>query len=244
MQYKFAHIYRIPVLGSYQKSFGQSVHLALQLILARHLERSGVRQVSLFDSEPSVQKNSGFTVDLDEAIKIYEESWIDAWYTSRDLHDEYYEEGKKAVKHFIEDCEAHPPKVRALEQGFDWRLGEHSIKGKIDRIDDVDGGIAIIDYKTGEWQEGKKAELTDKEQLWLYQLASEARGLTVKRLAYSFVRSKVMEDVSLLLGEDKVKFQETLMERMDEIIKSSFPATPSMFLCKFCDFKHICEWRK
>lgn len=244
MQYKFAHIYRIPVLGSYQKSFGQSIHLTLQLILARHLERSGVRQVSLFDSVPQIQQTTGFTVSMDEALKIYEESWIDAWYTSRDLHDEYFEEGRKAVKYFVEECTANPPKVRALEQGFDWRLGEHSIKGKIDRIDDVLGGIAIIDYKTGEWQEGKKAELTDKEQLWLYQLASEARGLTVKRLAYSFVRSKVMEDVPLLEGMDKIKFQEALMDRMDEIIKSSFPATPSMFLCKFCDFKHICEYRK
>ncbi len=244
MQYKFAHIYRIPVLGSYQRSFGQSIHLALQLILARHLERSGTKQVSLFEAADMSQKIEGFTVSLDEAMQIYKESWIDAWYTSRDLHDEYFVEGKKAIKHFVEDCAEHPPRVRALEQGFDWRLGEHSIKGKIDRIDDVEGGIAIIDYKTGEWTEGKKAELTDKEQLWLYQLASEARGLTVKRLAYSFVRSNVIDEVPLLEGEDKIKFQETLVDRMDEIMKSSFPATPSMFLCKFCDFKHICEWRK
>ncbi len=111
-------------------------------------------------------------------------------------------------------------------------------------MDEVDGGIGIIDYKTGEWKEGKKAMLTDKEQLWLYQLASEARGLNVKRLAYSYVRSKVIDEVPLLEGEDKVKFQETLIDRMNEIIKSTFPATPSMFLCKFCDFKHICEFRK
>ncbi len=244
MQYKFAHIYKIPVLGSYQKSFGQSIHLTLQLILARHLERSGVRQVSLFENISQNNTVDGFTVGINEALEIYEESWIDAWYTSRDLHDEYFEEGRKAIKSFIEECMAQPPKVRALEQGFDWSLGEHSIKGKIDRIDEVDGGIAIIDYKTGEWQEGKKAELTDKEQLWLYQLASEARGLTVKRLTYFFVRSKVMEDVPLLEGENKIRFQETLINRMDEIIKSSFLATPSVFLCKFCDFKHICEYRK
>ncbi|MFZ6014803.1 MAG: ATP-dependent helicase [Patescibacteria group bacterium] len=244
MQYKFAHIYRIPVLGSYQKSFGQSIHLTLQLILARYMERSGAKQASLFDAPGQNQKQEGFSVSLDEALQIYQENWIDAWYTDRKLHDEYFAEGKAAVKKFVEDCTKHPPKVKALEQGFDWRLGEHSIKGKIDRIDEADGGIAIIDYKTGEWKEGNKAELTDKEQLWLYQLASEARGLKVLRLSYNFVRSNAIEDVPLLKDEEKVKFEETLLQRMDEIFKSSFPATPSMFLCKFCDFKHICEYRK
>lgn len=244
LQYKFAHIYRIPVLGSYQKSFGQSVHLALQLILSKHMERSGTKQVSLFDSSAPAQRSEGFTVSLEEALQIYQESWIDAWYPNRSLHDEYFKEGKEAIKRFILECEKTPPKVRALEQGFDWSLGEHSIKGKIDRIDEVPGGVEIIDYKTGEWKEGKKAELTDKEQLWLYQLASEARGLSVKGLKYNFVRSGVIETVPLLEAEDKVKFQETLLDRMNEIMKSSFPATPSMFLCKFCDFRHICEFRK
>ncbi|MBD3281548.1 AAA family ATPase [Candidatus Uhrbacteria bacterium] len=245
MQYKFAHVYRIPVLGSYQKSFGQSVHLALQVILSRHMERSNVKQESLFEASPAgPDTQSGFKTGLDEALQIYEESWIDAWYMDRKLHDEYYAEGKLAIKKFIEKCQEDPPKVKALEQGFDWNLGEHSIKGKIDRIDELDDGIAIVDYKTGEWKEGKKAELIDKEQLWLYQLASEARGVKVNKLSYDYVRSGVIEEVVLLEGEDKVKFQETLIDRMNEIMKSSFPATPSMFLCKFCDFKHICEYRK
>ncbi len=244
LQYKFAHIYRIPVLGSYQKSFGQSVHLALQIILSKHMERSGTKQVSLFEAPGKTQKQDGFTVSVEEALEIYKESWIDAWYPDRKLHDEYYREGKEAIKRFVAENQKYPPKVKALEQGFDWSLGEHSIKGKIDRIDEVEDGIEIIDYKTGEWKEGKKAELTDKEQLWLYQLASEARGLNVKSLKYNFIRSGVIETVPLLEGEEKIKFQETLLDRMNEIMKSSFPATPSMFLCKFCDFKHICEYRK
>ncbi len=244
MQYKFAHIYKIPVLGSYQKSFGQSVHLALQLILSRQMERSDSKQESLFKVPAAGEVANGFNVSVDEALQIFEESWIDAWYPARKLHDEYYAEGKKAIKRFVENCRRDPPKVKALEQGFNWNLGDHSIKGKIDRIDELDDGIAIIDYKTGEWKENKKAELTDKEQLWLYQLAQEARGDKVNKLAYDFVRSGVVEEVALLEGEDKLKFQEALIDRMNEIMKSSFPATPSMFLCKFCDFKHICEYRK
>jgi DNA helicase-2/ATP-dependent DNA helicase PcrA len=48
LQYKFSHIYRIPILGAYQKSFGQSVHLAFQRMLELHRERSRTVQASLF----------------------------------------------------------------------------------------------------------------------------------------------------------------------------------------------------
>ncbi|MBI4139137.1 ATP-dependent helicase, partial [Candidatus Uhrbacteria bacterium] len=48
LQYKFAHVYRIPILGSFHKSFGQAMHHTLQDILERHRERIASRQIDLF----------------------------------------------------------------------------------------------------------------------------------------------------------------------------------------------------
>ncbi len=254
LQYKFAHVYRIPVLGRHQKSFGQSVHLALQRILKNHQDRTGAKQVSLFvpaDTSHQVS-GTGFTVSEDEAMNIYQESWIDEWYPTREMHDEYYAEGREAIKRMVRAWLKRTPIIKSLEADFDWRIGEHSIKGKIDRMDVLDDGVAIFDYKTGEYKPGQKAAPVDKEQLHLYQLAMEAKGIKVNRLAYLFVRSNLDAEehgcstleVPLLEKEAKLDYEENLKSRMDEILISEFPATPSSFLCAYCDFKNICEFRK
>ncbi len=254
MQYKFAHVYRVPVLGNHHKSFGQSVHLALQQVLKRHIERSGAQQGSLFAAPVAHSATAGgLLVSEDEALEIYKDAWIDEWYQTRAMHDQYYAQGREAVMRMWQSWSRKPPKVKALEGDFDWRLGEHGIKGKIDRMDDLgEGQVAILDYKTSEYKEGEKADALDREQLWLYQMASEARGLKVARLAYLFVRAAAPGsidgcaalDVPLLAEDDKEEFKENLTRRMDEILVSDFPATPSRFLCQFCDFKNICEFRK
>jgi DNA helicase-2/ATP-dependent DNA helicase PcrA len=253
LQYKYAHVYRIPVLGSHQKSFGQSIHLALQQILKRHMERAGAQQGDLF-AAPAVHQptSGGLLVTQDEALDIFKQCWIDEWYPTRKMHDDYLAEGRQAILRLWQAWSIKPPSVKALEADFDWRLGEHSIKGKIDRLDNAgEGSVAILDYKTSEHKEGDKADALDREQLWLYQLAMEAKGLKVARLGYLFVRSSSPDgaecatlDVPLLEGEDKLDLQESLQKRMDEILVSDFPPTPSSFLCQYCDFRNICEHRK
>jgi len=244
LQYKFAHVYRIPILGSFHKSFGQSIHLAFHDILKLHLDRGAAKQTSLFDAAPTEAVTTGFRVTLDEALQIFEDRWIDEWYTNRIEHDKYKKEGREAVRRAWEVWNVTPPPVRALEQSFDWRLGEHSIKGSVDRIDDLpQGGVAIYDYKTGAPKTGDDLERKDKEQLWIYQIAMEERGLDVKKLAYVYVRGGGEADVECLQGEAREAFREDIEARMRDILASRFPPKPSTFTCQFCDFKNICEYR-
>jgi len=243
LQYKFAHIYRIPILGSHQKTFGQCIHVTLQDILKLHMDRGALQQGSLFGVQGSGDMGKGFRVSKDEAIVMFKERWRDEWYPDRKKHDEYYAEGLKAIQAFWEVCFMNVPPVKMLEQPFDWRIGQHSIKGAIDRIDTLpDGSLALYDYKTGQAKE--KLESEDKEQLRIYQLAMEARGERVGKLALIFVRGMVETPVDLLEGEEKLDFAETLQKRMDEILVSDYPANASSFVCRFCDFRNMCEFRK
>lgn len=244
LQYKFAHIYRIPVLGSFQKSFGQSVHLALQRILELQKVRSGSVQVSLFGAEPPAEATpGGFRVTEEEAQRIFEESWIDEWYETRASHDEFFAKGKAAVKRFWQECAVKAPDVVELEKPFTLVLGAHSIKGKIDRIDRLpDGTVAVYDYKTGKAKEKLDAE--DKEQLYLYQVALEEKGMKVGKLAYVFVLDWIESQVEPLQGSAREGFIEKMTERMDAILASDFKAKPDAMSCKYCDFKNICEFRE
>ncbi|MFA5129625.1 MAG: ATP-dependent DNA helicase [Patescibacteria group bacterium] len=287
LQYKFAHLYRIPILGSYQKSFGQSVHLALHDILKLHKDKGRMEQGSFFnhpspqnDPSPAIPfagkgdsvqssevhrelpsprgeglgegrfeggkgRSTPFRVSKQEAEDIYRARWIDEWYPNRSVHDEHFERGMKAIRLFVDECTATPPNVDHLEYPFDWRIGQHSIKGAIDRIDRLpDGSIAIYDYKTGQAKDEERLTSDDKEQLRMYQLAMEERGELVSRLALVYVLEMITTDVEMLEGDAKVKFQEKLLDRMNDVLSSDYRPAPSQFVCRFCDFRNICEHRK
>ena len=109
------------------------------------------------------------------AMEIFDEAWMDEWYDSRTLHDEYRARGKKAIKHFLKACGESVPDVLEVEKDFTLVLGQHSLKGKIDRIDRLpDDRVAVFDYKTGEAK--NKLAPEEKEQLHLYQIALEEKG--------------------------------------------------------------------
>ncbi|MCC6563927.1 UvrD-helicase domain-containing protein [Candidatus Uhrbacteria bacterium] len=245
LQYKFEHIYRIPKFGTYQKSFGQSVHNAYQHILDLHRFRGQTQQGNLFGgtTEPFETTPGGFRVTLDEAYKIYDEAWIDEWYENRGRHDEYKAKGKQAIKNFWQECSVKAPDLFGVELPFTLVLGIHSLMGKIDRIDNLpDGTVAVFDYKTGKAKEELDAE--DKEQLHLYQVALEEKGIKVSRLAYIYVLDWVITDVDLLKEEKREAFLGKVSERMEAITLSDFKPTPEPFTCKYCDFKSICEFKK
>lgn len=243
--YKLEHIYRIPKFGTYQKSFGQSVHNTYQRIVQLHQARGKAEQGSLFGDtvEPFETTQGGFRVSLDEAMAIYEEAWIDEWYESRERHDEYLAKGRDAVKNFWNACAVKAPDIIGVEEPFTLILGLHSLKGKIDRIDrGPDGTVTIVDYKTGQAKEELSAE--DKEQLHLYQVALEERGVKVSAMKYIYVIDWVETDVDVLKEEKREAFLGKLQERMEAIVTSDYKPTPEPFTCKYCDFRNICEFKK
>ncbi|MFA4873334.1 MAG: UvrD-helicase domain-containing protein [Patescibacteria group bacterium] len=116
-----------------------------------------------------------------------------------------------------------------------------TIKGVIDRIDEAEGGVEIIDYKTGR---AKDMDTADKDQLLIYQIAArEVLGLKPMRLTYYYLDEQ--KPVSFLGTEEEIaKIKEKIFKTITEIKSSDFHATPSPNVCKFCDFRGICEFRQ
>jgi DNA helicase-2/ATP-dependent DNA helicase PcrA len=124
---------------------------------------------------------------------------------------------------------------------FNLKIGGNTLYGVIDRIDEKDGGVSIIDYKTGSSKE--KLEAGDKEQLLIYQIAiEELFKLNPKELTYVYLNDgKRMS----FLGSDKEKekLKERIISQIEKIRNSCFEATPG-WQCGFCDFKDICNFAK
>ncbi len=69
----------------------------------------------------------------------------------------------------------------ATEHKFSFKLGEREIRGRIDRIDQLeDGVVRVIDYKTGAPKDRKFAE--ESLQLSIYAMAVAQMNLAPREL--------------------------------------------------------------
>lgn len=226
LQYKFAHIYKIPIRGKAVFSFGRTIHRTL------------FEFVKL-----SVKKQ----VKWKDLIGFYEKEWTGEWYEDRTQRDKYYELGKKCLKNFYSDFKKTKPPILkingapALEQSFRLKIGGYAIIGKIDRIDEKEGKAEIIDYKTGKAKERLKPE--EKQQLIIYQMAAEEIfGLKLEKLTFHYLENG--KKVSFL-GSEKTKKEEKekIISQIKEIKRNKFSPAPG-WQCQWCDFKEICQYAR
>ncbi|MDD5043345.1 MAG: UvrD-helicase domain-containing protein [Patescibacteria group bacterium] len=239
LQYKFAHILRIPVLGKAQFSFGKTMHATLEKFLKLFMERSGAKQKDLFsDSKASGAKS---LPDKEELLKIYQEEWDDSWYNGKAEKEKYRKIGEEILTDFHRILTEKNPRIKFLEQPFNIKFGDFTLKGQIDRIDEVEGGVEIIDYKTGQPKE--KLEANDKRQLLIYQIAAEeVLKLKPQKLTYYYLNAN--KEMSFVGTEkDLIKTREEIISEIEKIKKSDFSPTPELHTCKYCDFKDICEFK-
>lgn len=226
LQYKFAHILKVPVFGKHSLSFGKSMHETLhKFMLEVH------------------NSDNNKIPDKKELLKIYEDTWIDEWYPDKDLKSEYFKKGKQQLLDYHKRIIENPPEIFALEKDFSLKIGGVTIRGRIDRIDRDGDGVEIIDYKTGK----PKTKLTwdEKRQLVLYQLAGEScfsPPLKVAKLTYHYLEDNSC--ISFVATEkDKEKLEQEICSTVEKIGISDFSADPG-FGCQYCDFKDICEFSK
>jgi DNA helicase II / ATP-dependent DNA helicase PcrA len=236
LQYKFAHILKIPSRGRYSFSFGRSMHRALEQFFKQRMRAHGSLQQGLFHDGDNAAKPT-----REALLALYDAAWVSEWYESTRHEEEYKKKGREMLMAFYDRHEEEWPETIAVEQPFTIRIGGDTIKGAIDRIDLVDDGIRIVDYKTGKTPKSERT--VPKAQLLLYQLAAEeTMDRPVKSLVFSYLSDQT--DISFLGSEEDVTaFQEHVRETIAKIKQSDFTPTPSAQVCRNCDFRDICEYK-
>ena len=250
LQYKYAFILKIPAMGKGTISFGRTMHNTLERFFKKMLESKGLYQKNLFASEEK-KETSPTPPSLNKLLSIYEECWIEDWYESKSHQEKYKKKGKEILKKFYKINENCWPKPKFLEKAFNLKIGDYSVRGAIDRIDELESAtsdkqsvttnVEIVDYKTGKVPEDEKK--IDKDQLLIYQIAvEEILGLKPLKLTYYYLDENKKFS---FLGKEKEldKLKEKIKSIIEEIKRSDFRATPSVHKCKYCDFNKICEFR-
>lgn len=180
-----------------------------------------------------------------DALKVYEESWIDAGYASSEEMQEAYGEGREIVIAAIENELGRDPGVKtvAVEKFLKFDLGPFVLIGRVDRIDQhPDGTLEIVDYKSGRMSVSDEDVASDFAMA-CYQLliTKNFPGVPVKATIHALKTRKT--GTASMTKEDLETFELDIRLLGQEILATSIEDHSPRIkeLCNYCDFIQLCS---
>jgi DNA helicase-2/ATP-dependent DNA helicase PcrA len=215
LKYKFARVFRIPSEPTVNQRFGILVHQVLE-----RYHSSGGRT-------------------LDELLGLLEAGWRRGGFGTSDEERQLRIKADTSLRRYHDRTLAEDAEPVWFEKSFQFKLGAHTLRGRVDRVDRLpDGGYELIDYKTG--RPKSAAQLRDDVQLALYAVgAAEAWEVDAPRQSYLYV----LDDAKVPLPSDEVDrgwISDTVFEVADGILGQGFEPTPSYAACSMCDYRIAC----
>ena len=172
----------------------------------------------------------------DETVEIFRREFELAKIEEELQRKLYVRQGSEQLRQFLalralEDA----PQVITTEKTFRFAVEDVMIRGRIDRIDRLEGGgVLVLDYKTGAPRNDYEA--SKSIQLGLYGLAARLEGLAVEKLAFYNLEDNTVAETSRI---DQEKIHSRVLEAAAGINAGEFSPTPG-FHCKNCGYRTLC----
>jgi DNA helicase-2/ATP-dependent DNA helicase PcrA len=220
LKYKFARVFGIPQEPTINQRFGILIHNVLE-----RFHKEGEDQAT--------------EEGLRRLMSLFEAGWRRTGFGSSDDELQFRDRARQAMRLYWERESESEGEPVWLERKFDIRIGEHHVRGRVDRVDRLpDGDYELIDYKTGERK--SEADLESDLQLALYRLAArEAWELEANTGSYYYVldADKVAAPVR---ADDAERVERTVFQVGEGVLGQDFEPRPSPTVCSWCDYRLIC----
>ncbi|HWJ43504.1 MAG TPA: ATP-dependent DNA helicase [Solirubrobacterales bacterium] len=219
LKYKFARVFGIPQEPTINQRFGILFHNVLER----------------FHKEPPENPEDGPR----ELNRLFEAGWRRTGFGSSDDELQFRDRAREALRLYWENERESAGEPVWLEKKFDFKVGDHHVRGRVDRVDRLpDGDYELIDYKTGERK--SEEDLDDDLQLALYRMAArEAWGIEASTGSYYYVLDgdKVAAPTK---PDDAERVERTVLQVGEGILGQDFEPRPSPTVCSWCDYRLIC----
>ena len=218
LAYKLRYDWRLPEDASAALQFGSAMHLALKAY------SDGVRAGRPPDEETVV------ACFLDEFAKAKIDEPL-----QREL---YTKEGREQLIAFVRLQPARPAdRVLETERRFKIEIGGARVRGRLDRLDCLgDGGVAVIDFKTGRPKTQEDAD--DSLQLSIYALAAREMGYTPSSLV--FINLKNGTAIESSRTPEQLREAETCVSSIAARIAAGEFEPKRGAGCAWCSYHSIC----
>lgn len=224
-QFSYAFVDGIPSVPTAPRAFGGAMHETLRLA-CEHQMATGVL--------PSVQEMEAILNGLWSAALETESPYFGPRHPTLEGYEAL---GFQMLSAFHRDYAMKPPPL-AVELAFDISIGGQNLVGFVDRVDEGEQGVVVVDYKSGQ-KKPSPNEAANDVQLTISALAvRQTLGLAVESVEYRFLRdgrhiqTNREESAFDWLGEALI-FAEDMRER------GKFLPRPG-FWCRFCDYRELC----
>lgn len=217
MKFKLERDWRIPGEAAAAMQYGFAIHTVLK---------------NYYDPAAHAQEMS-----IDDAIQAFRHEFAKGYIDDPVQRKMYEERGEDQLRMLLEASPRGSANVIATEHKFSFKLCGREIRGRIDRIDQLeDGVVRVIDYKTGIPKDRKFAE--ESLQLSIYAMAVAQMNLTPRELVLVNV-----QDSSCAVAGRTAKQLDTARREIEDaaegISRGEFdPRTGSH--CRWCDYKSLC----
>jgi DNA helicase-2/ATP-dependent DNA helicase PcrA len=218
LKYKFARVFRVPQEPTLNQRFGILVHQVLE----RYHQNW----------------NPTHPRSVDELLGLLEAGWRRGGFGPSDEERQLHGKAEGALRRYHDRFLADDAEPVWFERSFNFRIGPHVLRGRVDRVDRLpDGRYELIDYKTG--RPKTASQLREDVQLALYAVgAREAWELEASLQSYLYVLDDQKVPLPADAGGDWI--EDTVLEVADGILGQGFEPTPSYAACSICDYRIAC----
>jgi DNA helicase-2/ATP-dependent DNA helicase PcrA len=231
LHYKARYILSIPTAPSSAQSFGITLHKTLN------------------DLYKTMQKNNSkmnAKITEDNLQELLDKNWVSNGYQDKGHETEAKRRAQKIMKdYFKKHFDIHQIPLE-VELPFTFHLKNNlRVIGSMDRVDALsDGGIEIIDYKTGAINSNSKSSY--KFQLCLYALAASRINNPVFKKDLSKIKLTLFyietgEKLTEIVTQKELEgLEERIIKKVKEIEESDFACNKNI-LCATCEYKMLCS---
>ena len=219
LQFKLERDWRISAKPAAAMQYGAAIHRVLK---------------TYFDSV-----RLGRPKTDEELIELFRLDLASAKIQEPYQHELYENQGLQQLRDFLTVARSIPAsQVLHTEQSFEIKVGDTTVVGRIDRIDQLsDGTVAIIDYKTGKARDQESAD--ESLQLSLYAIAAKEKwGYKVGALIFHNLEENVPV-ISMRSDSQLLSARVCVEETAKGIADNAFDAKPGQH-CNFCAYRSLC----
>lgn len=222
LKYKYVNILRVPIMEHHTVIYGRAMHDAV--------------------SKYFQLKMNGGKIELADLLHAFEQSFDPQGFLDEKHQQERFRVGREALVKFFKAEENKGTLPKFIEKEFSFVFDDTKISGRFDRVDEIDGKIVIMDFKTSEIKHQKEADKRVKEsmQLALYSLAYQnIFGVLPERIELYFLESGIVGS-SAVEEKSLEKVKENIRLVSAGIRSRNFTATPAYMACTYCAYNQIC----
>jgi len=222
LKYQYIHILRIPLRQHHAVVYGSALHKAVEFYLRR--------------------RAAGNYTSLEDFLVAFDNAWRNEGFLTREHEEQRKTAGIAALTLFYHEEEASGQKPTDVEREFGVSVGLNRVRGRFDRVDETSDGLVIVDYKSSDVTDQKKADERAREslQLKIYALAQqEMTGRLPARVELRFLESG-LTGRHKPTAEDLLEARAAIEEAARGIRQRQFEATPGYQTCRFCPYNQIC----